>query len=64
MSNNNRSPIYFCYSPKLNEFLHNNGLSIIGVGNNVNSGRKFWQYERSPKLDDLLSQWSANRPKR
>lgn len=54
--------IYFCYSPKLNAFLQRKGLSTIGVGNNVNTGRKFWQYERSPKLDALLTEWTENKP--
>jgi len=63
MSNSERtSPIYFCYSPKLNAFLQREGLRVIGVGNNVNTGRKFWQYERGEKLDELLTQWSENRP--
>ncbi len=56
------SKIYFCYSPKLNSYLQRNGLRIIGVGNNVNTGRRFWQYERGPELDVLLDKWSANRP--
>jgi len=36
------SKIYFCYSPKLNAFLQRAGLRVIGVGNNVNTGRRFW----------------------
>ena len=63
MSNSKRiSSIYFCYSPKLNAFLQREGLRIIGVGNNVNTGRMFWQYERCPKLDELLTKWTENRP--
>lgn len=56
------NPIYFCYSYNQHRFLKANGLRVIGVGINENSGRKFWQYERGADLDRLLDQWSANRP--
>lgn len=56
------NPIYFCYSPNQNRYLQRQGLRPIGVGNNVNTGRRFWQYERGEALDRLLDEWSANRP--
>lgn len=56
------SPIYFCYSPNQHRYLQQNGLRTIGVGNNVNTGRRFWQYERGDELDRLLDEWTANRP--
>lgn len=59
-----QSPIYFCYSPKQNAFLQRKGLRVIGVGINENTGRKFWQYERGAELDELLNEWSANRPEK
>ena len=61
-SKRNVSPVYFCYSPKQHAFLKRNGLRSVGTGNNVNNGRQFWQYERGEELDDLLNQWSSNRP--
>lgn len=59
---NEINPIYFCYSPKQHAFLQREGLRVIGVGINENSGRKFWQYERGQALDALLDRWTANRP--
>lgn len=56
------NPIYFCYSPKQNRYLQRNGLRPVGVGDNVNTGKRFWQYERGAELDRLLDAWSANRP--
>ncbi len=57
------SPIYFCYSPKQSAYLQREGLRVIGVGINENTGRKFWQYERGEELDVLLNDWSANSPR-
>lgn len=57
------NPIYFCYSPNQNAYLQREGLRLIGVGINENTGRKFWQYERGAELDRLLDAWTANRPK-
>ena len=63
MIKNEASPIYFCYSPNQHRYLQRNGLRTIGVGNNVNTGKRFWQYERGEELDRLLDEWAANRPR-
>lgn len=66
MGNDNMTqvnPIYFCYSYHQHTYLQAQGLQLIGVGINENSGRKFWQYLRGEELDVLLDHWSANRPK-
>lgn len=55
---------FYCYSPNLHEFLRANGQRYICAGLNENTMRKFWQYRRDEKLDELLRQWRENKPKK
>lgn len=53
---------FYCYSIKLHEYLRANGLSYICAGLNENTMRKFWQYKRDDKLNELLRMWRENKP--
>lgn len=55
---------FYCYSPRMSEFIQAQGLRYICVGLNENTGKRFWQYERGAELDAAISEWQANRPVR
>jgi len=54
--------LFYCYSPALSEFLQSKGLRYLGIGLNIHSGKKFWQFERGIDLDKAISEWQANNP--
>lgn len=54
--------LFFCYSPALSQYIRNNGIECIGVGNNVNNGRTFWQFARGEELDAIITEWQRNKP--
>ena len=52
---------FFCYSYPLKEFFLKNGLEYITVANNQSTGKQYWLFEGSEKLNKLLQEWRANR---
>lgn len=57
----NNVELYCCYSLNLREFLYNNGVRYKLAALNPNSKSLFWVYAKDEKLDELLSEWSANK---
>ncbi len=57
----NNVELYCCYSLNLREFLYNNGVRYKLAALNPNSKSLFWVYVKDEKLDELLSEWSANK---
>lgn len=53
--------LYCCYSLNLREFLYNNGVRYKLAALNPNSKSLFWVYVKTEKLDELLTEWSANK---
>lgn len=53
--------LYCCYSLNLRNYLHENGEKYQLAALNPNSKSLFWVYIKNEKLDNLLSQWSANK---
>jgi len=53
---------YYCYSTNLHDFLRTHGERYICAGLNENTLRKFWQYARTDKLNELLAMYSKERP--
>lgn len=51
----NATDYFFCYSPRLKGRLLDAGLRFICVGINESTGRKFWLFEQTPKLSELLA---------
>lgn len=62
LSETSKRDFFYCYSPRMSEFIRAKGIKFICVGLNENSGKRFWQYERGAKLDAAISEWQANRP--
>ena len=48
---------FYCYSPRLKSRLLDEGERFICVGINEKSGRKFWLFETTDKLNDVLNTW-------
>ena len=53
---------FYCYSPKLKGRLLNEGERFICVGINENTGKKFWLFEQSEKLSEVLTEWKQRKP--
>ena len=53
---------FFCYSYYLKEYFCKNGLRYITASINQSTGKRYWLFEGSEKLDELLNEWRANRP--
>ena len=53
--------LYCCYSLNLRNYLYENGLRYELAALNPNSKSLFWVYMKNEKLDQLLSEWSANK---
>ena len=52
---------FFCYSYPLKEYFVKNGLKYITAAINQSTGKRYWLFEGSIKLDKLLKEWRANR---
>lgn len=55
---------YKCYSVPQKDFLMSKGLEYITIAKDPKTLDTFWLFLRSDKLDDALTEWSNNKPKR
>lgn len=46
--------IFYCYSDKLSHFIRAFGIKYIEVGFNAKSGKKYYSFEKSQKLDEII----------
>ena len=53
---------FFCYSYPLKQFFVKNGLRYVTTAVNESTGKRYWLFEGSKKLDELLNEWRVNRP--
>lgn len=53
--------LYCCYSIKLRDFLHSQGIRYKLAALNPNSKKLFWVYIKTQELDRLLTEWSTNK---
>lgn len=53
---------YYCYSPNQHDFLRKHGVRYICAGLNESTMRKFWQYRRDERLNELLTQYAESNP--
>lgn len=51
---------FYCYSYPLKEFFLKNGLRYISSGFNCNTNKKYWVFESSDKITELLQYWRTN----
>lgn len=50
---------FYCYSYPLKEFLKENGERYITSSTNPKTMKKFWVFEGSVKVNQLLEQWKT-----
>lgn len=55
---------YKCYSVPQKEFLMNKGLDYITIAKDPKTLDTFWLFLRNEQLDQALTEWSNNKPKR
>jgi len=48
---------FYCYSPRLKDRLLDEGERFICVGLNENTRKKFWLFENTPKLAEVMGVW-------
>ena len=53
--------LYTCYSLNLRNFLYSKGIKYRIAARHPNKEEMFWIYVRDEKLDNALTEWSANR---
>lgn len=53
---------FYCYSTNLHDFLRLRGVRYICAGLNETTLRKFWQYRRDERLNELLTQYREGKP--
>lgn len=61
---NKKFKAYKCFSVPQKDFLISKGLEYITVATDPKSGNTFWLFLRCDELDELLTEWSNNKPKR
>lgn len=54
-------PLYVCYSLPQMLFLKDNHLRYEVEGVHKTTGKEFWVFIRTEKLNELLKQWSLGR---
>lgn len=54
----NMNIIYTCYDNKQKEFFNKNGLQDILTGRHIKTGKRFWVFERTEKLNEVLKRWN------
>ena len=52
---------FYCYSYPLKEFFVSNGLIFVTAAINQSTGKRYWLFEGTEKLNDLLEQWRLNK---
>jgi hypothetical protein len=52
----------YCYSTNLHAFLQSEGQRFICTGFHERTHRKFWQYQRTDALNNLLTKYAENKP--
>lgn len=49
------SNIFYCYSKRLFHFIKAFDISYLYIGVNTNSKQKYYAFEKSKKLDDIIA---------
>ena len=52
---------YYCYSRPQKEFLKSNGLNYITAAINQTTGKRYWLFAGTEKLNKLLQEWRDSR---
>jgi hypothetical protein len=52
---------FYCYSYPLKEFLICNGQISIVAGKHPRTDKKYWVFEGTKKLNNLLTEWNLRK---
>lgn len=52
---------FYCYSYPLKEFFTKHGLNYVTAAINQSTNKRYWLFEGTDKLNDLLNQWRLNK---
>lgn len=52
---------FYCYNPKLQNFLIENGCKIKGTGTNDKTGKVFLCFRKSEDLERLMKEYQNNK---
>lgn len=52
---------YYCYSYPQKEFIKSNGICYITAAINQSTGKRYWLFEGTKELNELLQRWRDNR---
>lgn len=50
---------FYCYSTRMHNFLQIFGIPYIEKGINNKSGKEFFKYQKSDRLDYLIEKWNS-----
>jgi hypothetical protein len=53
---------FYCYSYPLKEFLLAGGQNSIVAGIHPKTNKKYWVFESTDQLNNLLTEWKLRRP--
>lgn len=56
-----KSDVYSCYSPRLHDFLEENGICNFDEFTNIHTHKKCWVYDVNNDLGRLLTLWSNSK---
>lgn len=57
MYNRTSDRFFYCYSPPLKDRLLDKGERFICVGLHEKTRKKFWLFERTDNLNEVLTEW-------
>lgn len=52
---------YFCYSPRMSDYLWKHGVFCITKARNLNSNKIFSLYENTPELQEMILKYESNK---
>lgn len=55
---------FYCYSYRLMYYIKANGVNYINYGFNKNNHLKFYLFERTKELNEILTEWSKLKEKK
>ncbi len=60
---NKSNDYYYCYSPIQKTYFVENGYMYLDNGVHFKTGRNFWVFKRTTKLDQLCKEYEENKRK-
>ena len=55
--------LFYCYSKNLRDYFKENGIRYLNTNVNQSTNKRYWLYEGTKELNDLLAIWRNNRNK-